>query len=439
MSKPKFLSRWATGVLAVVVTPTEGEKDVGWPEAQRPPAGWWNWLWLRVYEWQRYTGGVPGANWILRNAAPISQPFQGAAQAAGAGALLLEAFEGIGDDVFVGGPTDKYDEWWIGGDGTDAPGADNLWRYTRGLGGQGVGISGNIADVDPREMFHDGTQYVLGGLGSTFNPHAETSVDGITWINTFDAGAGQFERIVWNGLTGASSRYMMITIESGTAVSYTSSDSGLSWTPNGALGSGVVDPCGALVYSPTLGLWVAGGFRTGALTALFTSADDGATWVDVVTPASYDWHSAVLLDSGDVLVVGFTSLSGGSGVIGVVTGASTFVEVTVKPNNEAFTKVSKRGDRLLLEGQDAPGGSTVEGVQFYDSYGEGGDGTWRRSGRVVSALPGTKDEVTADTSPSMKIIMTDSEVATVVQLRGDPDVGTLNVVISELSHPDTTD
>lgn len=53
-SKPTgFDLRWATDVSADVVEPISGDKDVGWTDAEEPPAEYMNWLHKGAYEWVR--------------------------------------------------------------------------------------------------------------------------------------------------------------------------------------------------------------------------------------------------------------------------------------------------------------------------------------------------------------------------------------------------
>lgn len=86
MSKPTTLPEWATGGGASVVEPLLAEKQLGWVASTKPPASWFNWILLTIYNWivwldafentahtwsalQTFTGGLTVSSAATFNAA----------------------------------------------------------------------------------------------------------------------------------------------------------------------------------------------------------------------------------------------------------------------------------------------------------------------------------------------------------------------------------
>lgn len=66
MSKPTLvspdrLSRWATDG-GTTLEPSEGLKNTGWADDDRPPGRKWNWVWNNTYEWFRRLAGMSVTN-----------------------------------------------------------------------------------------------------------------------------------------------------------------------------------------------------------------------------------------------------------------------------------------------------------------------------------------------------------------------------------------
>jgi hypothetical protein len=61
-AKPTTLPRWGETVGGVVgpteAEPASGKKDIGWADAELPPAGYFNWWKRLVYKWIAYVDGL---------------------------------------------------------------------------------------------------------------------------------------------------------------------------------------------------------------------------------------------------------------------------------------------------------------------------------------------------------------------------------------------
>lgn len=51
MPAPVEFPEWATGGGAAIDEPLTAEKELGWVNAMKPPAGWLNWWMNLVYQW----------------------------------------------------------------------------------------------------------------------------------------------------------------------------------------------------------------------------------------------------------------------------------------------------------------------------------------------------------------------------------------------------
>jgi hypothetical protein len=87
-AKPSTLPRWANSGGDVVV-PLSGKQDVGWVEGEDPPAPYFNWLFLLIYQWLLYLsdGALSGNHSIT-------------------GDLSVTGDVTIGDDLVVNGDLD---------------------------------------------------------------------------------------------------------------------------------------------------------------------------------------------------------------------------------------------------------------------------------------------------------------------------------------------
>lgn len=134
--RPSDLPRWATDP-GSRVEPPEGKKDEGWQEGEKPPAGFFNWLFGKLYDWVAWLESVtrpgsPGTLAVYRlNASErVDTIFvqTGHVQATHGGEVPVSAIRtGAGSSPAVSGAID--------GPGT-GPAID-------GLGGSGPGVRGS--------------------------------------------------------------------------------------------------------------------------------------------------------------------------------------------------------------------------------------------------------------------------------------------------------
>ncbi len=430
--KPSRLPRWATSG-AAVTEPTEGEKDTGWIAGFRPPASWTNWIATTAYEWLQYLGGVPSANLVIRNVSPVLR-----ADPVGAGndnCTLVDVIPGGGLDKFEGGPTDKYDEWWFGTPDTQAPNSSKIWRWRRGLGGSPVGIDpADVSGGTPHSIIYDGTRYLL--VVENGQAVAEVSTDGLVFTNAAFLGGGATVKPVatWNGLTGASHRFLVAKRINGVAGTVSvSSDFGVSWDAPVTIDANFW--MFGIAYSTTLGLWAAVGIDSGGV-AIWTSAD-GASWARATGPAAANEYRAVTVrpSDGQFVAVGNDAAAPDRGVVSVSSGSgTTFTDQAVVPSVEDFRGVVGVGNRVVATALEIDSESVdqVRVACTYESRQGGASGTWVRAGVLVPALP-NQDDFEAETFHPMAA--SDSELCFVVEGTSGGGSTNKNFVLSELSHP----
>lgn len=122
MSKPVTLPIWATAGGADVVEPLLAEKQLGWVLSQKPPAQWFNWWQLLVYQW---------VVWL--DAFEATAHTWTAAQTFSAHVVVNAAFDLTGAGTFTGVQT--FPNGLVIADtidGTTAPDATPLIKTTTG-------------------------------------------------------------------------------------------------------------------------------------------------------------------------------------------------------------------------------------------------------------------------------------------------------------------
>lgn len=449
MSRPTRLPRWATGGGAQINEPTEGEKDIGWPAGFRPPSYWLNWIARQVYFWFRHLGGIPSGNLILRNGAPIAQPFNVAAEVDPANTIvtLLEALpgEGLSKYVGAGAPADVYDEYWIGTSQSAAVSGDRLWRYRHSLNGGIEAVpNASYTITTPKRLIRDDLNYYLFGEASgPAGAAVERSPAGAVWgtLTLFPAGT-VMEAAVWNGDTGAGREYMCIL--SGPDQVRVSTDGGINW-PASFVGT-ILTTVYGLAYSSTLGLYCAVGVGAGGNAGIVTSPG-GGVWTPVTgIPTGHIWYDVTVRDDGHFVAVGSDiawtvpnySTSQGQIAISSLSGGFHFDPVIIVPRAGIFWRIARQGaGRYIIAGESADTITEVGTVETFESLNNALSATWRRAGRLVSALPGTFHSAHVEVAQKSQLAVSETDLVFVSKLVGDPSRGDVDVLISELTAPDT--
>ena len=344
MSKPTLitpdrLSRWATDG-GTTLEPSEGRKNTGWADENRPPARNWNWVWNNTYEWFRRIAGMSIANFAeiavtgptnLRTMAYQAQLSLWLSAESGAGAAYLSKDGGLSWSnvrtltstisnarcsaannsqllvAFSDGSIDYSDDG-LGGswanDTTPAMSTINAVATKAGsvftmIGGPNGAIefaSGGVAtgwatpttgiggSESVRALVSLGgtTWAAVAGVAATTKLYISTD-DGAIWtVSTADPSSGFTVNDLALAFNESSGRLVLLGVVATTAAIEYTDDLGATWNTASILdkpgGAPTGDAAGD-IYHLGAGIWVAtGDFNSPGNLSPIVSVDDGVKW-----------------------------------------------------------------------------------------------------------------------------------------------------------------
>ena len=385
------LPEWATALLAVIVEPSLGQKQIGWATDELPPAEFFNWWKNNVFKHLRHLQSMQ-----IQSLRPIREIQLGSGATMGdVGAVHVG--RGRFAELTTPGSGDRFNHGrrqLVDGSPAAAPFSEAVVIVGGNPSAEIVSsIDGILGPYVNRAYLGggDGVGVVWGDLAAQrwaavfSNGDIAHSTDGETWTNIpIVASAGLQAVTTGVNLLQTSVRYCAVGAADGTDAEIFSSTNGTGWSeesnPKNLLLSGVA-------YDFALNLWVAVGTHDAALaqpgpyiiTAPDLTTPGSAVWTQQTPPSNVETvggqglNAVAASDTGVFVAVGTRDAGAGGLDVPMLlrsTNGTTWTRITDPPMEllGSLNDVAFIGGRFVAVGEAGPGAANFERTILLSSF-----------------------------------------------------------------------